>query len=86
MTWIQHYYDNKAGWMNLIGTKDPIIPRILYHRYAKMTKKSFIGLYLFKTWGPPYGKVKKTFKELPGTQVSKDSGKKFEPEKKVAHH
>ncbi len=28
-----------------------------------MTKKSFISIYLFKTWGPPYGKIKKTFKD-----------------------
>jgi hypothetical protein len=35
-----------------------------------MTKKSFIGIYLFKTWGPPYGKIKKTFRDS-GNSVSK---------------
>lgn len=86
LTWIQHYYNNKEGWMNLLGASNPIISRIMYHRFSKMTKKSFIGLYLFKSWGPPYGKVKKTFKELPGTQNATNAGKKFEPEKKVVQH
>lgn len=72
--------------MNLLGTKDPILPRILYHKFSKMTKKSFVGLYLFKSWGPPYGKVKKTFRDQGGASAPKVSSKKFEPEKKTAHH
>lgn len=86
LTWIQHYFNNKEGWMNLLGTKDPIIPRILYHKFSKMTKKSFAGLYLFKSWGPPYGKFKKTFKEGGSPSSGKVSTKSLEPEKKVAGH
>jgi sulfide:quinone oxidoreductase len=63
LTWIQHYYGNVAGKLNLLGSKNSIISKILYHKFSKMTKKSFISIYLFKTWGPPYGKIKKTFKD-----------------------
>jgi len=39
-------------------------------------KKKFLDYYLFKTWGPPYGKIKITFKELPG---SPEAEKKTSP-------
>jgi len=29
------------------------------------TSKKYLDYYLGKTWGPPYHKMKKTFKELP---------------------
>lgn len=31
-------------------------------------KKKFLDFYLKKTWGPPYWKFKKSFKELPGEE------------------
>ena len=82
LTWVQHSYDQKEGWQNLMGSTNPIIATILYQRFAKMTRKSFIGLYLFKSWGPPYGKVKKTFKEIPGFTPPKVESKHLEPERK----
>jgi hypothetical protein len=82
LTWVQHSYDQKEGWQNLMGTSNPIVATILYQRFSKMTRKSFIGLYLFKSWGPPYGKIKKTFKELPGAAPAKVESKHLEPERK----
>lgn len=82
LTWIQHYYDQKEGWWNLKGANNSLIATILYQRFAKMTRKSFMGLYLFKSWGPPYGKFKKTFKEIPGAQATKVESKHLEPERK----
>jgi len=65
-----------------MGTTNPVVAVILYQKFAKMTRKSFIGLYLFKSWGPPYGKIKKTFKELPGVQAAKVDSKHLEPDRK----
>jgi len=79
---VQHYYNQKEGWLNLLGTNNRIIAIILYQRFVKMTRKSFSGLYLFKSWGPPYGKFKKTFKEIPGAKSTKVDSKHLEPERK----
>jgi hypothetical protein len=79
---VQHYYNQKEGWMNLLGAKNPLIAMILYHKFSKMTRKSFIGLYLFKSWGPLYGKFKKTFKEIPDTKPVKPSSSHLEPDRK----
>ena len=86
MVWVQHNYNQKEGWMNLLGANNPILSRVFYHHFSKVTKKSFISLYLFKTWGPPYGKVKKTFKETPGSKPKKTDSKHLEPTKKEASH
>lgn len=85
LTWVQHYYNQKEGWLNLLGSKNKIIAWALYHKFSKATKKSFIGLYLFKNWGPPYGKIKKSFPAVKGAQPAKDSAKSLEPDRKSTH-
>lgn len=71
--------------MNLLGTSNRVIAWVLYHKFSKGTKKSFIGFYLFKSWGPPYGKVKKTFPKIKGAQPVKIDTKNLEPDHKGSH-
>lgn len=53
-------------------------------------RKKFLDFYLFKTWGPPYHKLKKTFKELPGSPEANAPKQglfdKYFAKKEAAHH
>ena len=87
--WVQHYYGGKEGFWNLLGATNPILSRMFYLRFKNL-KKTFMGHYLFKTWGPPYQRLKKTFKELPGTKPQSSSKltsviSSLVPEKKAQH-
>lgn len=41
---------------------------IRYYAWAKGFKKTFIELYLEKNWGPPYYRMKKSFKAPAGEE------------------
>jgi len=43
------------------------IARVRYWYWAKNQKKKFLNYYLAKSYGPPYHKILKTFRELPGS-------------------
>lgn len=66
LTYVRHYYDNKEASGHLAHKNGGPISRLRYLYWGKPQRKKFQGYYLFKTWGPPYHKFKKTFKELPG--------------------
>lgn len=51
-----HYYDQKAGAMNLFDKGGMFFAFLRYYFWAKFNKKRFLAFYLFKTWGPPTGK------------------------------
>ena len=40
------------------------IAYVRYLYWAKGQKKNFLKYFLFKTWGPPFGKKMKTFSKL----------------------
>jgi sulfide:quinone oxidoreductase len=56
-----------------------------YYNWSKNFKKAFIDIYLEKNWGPPYYRLKKSFK-LPAGETDEHSFlSKFLPGKKEAH-
>lgn len=61
MTYVEHYYDGKEGRHHLSGKNGGVISNIRYYYYGKLQKKKFLGLYLFKSWGPPGNKFKTQF-------------------------
>ena len=61
MTYVETYYDQKPGRHHLSGASRGIISNIRYYYYGKLQKKKFLGLYLFKSYGPPGGKFKQQF-------------------------
>ena len=61
MTYVEHYYDQKASLLNMLGKNGGLISKIRYYYWGKAQKRKFLGYYLFKTWGPPTFKFKKTF-------------------------
>ena len=61
MTYVEHYYDQKPARAHLLGQNGGIISSIRYYYYGKLQKRKFLGLYLFKSWGPPGNKFKKQF-------------------------
>lgn len=71
MTFVEHYYDQKPGSLNLVGKNGGIIAKLRYMNWAR-GKKGFMDFYLGKNYGPPYYKLKKSFK---------DSGAAAEPAK-----
>jgi len=83
MTFVAHYYDQKPQTGNLVGKNGGIIARLRYYNWAKNQKKKFLGYYLFKTWGPPYGKLKKTFKDSPGGKEAQKDPHGYHAEKKT---
>jgi len=42
-----------------------IIAILRYLYWGKLQRRRFLGYYLFKTWGPPYYRFMRRFKELP---------------------
>lgn len=65
LTKICHHYDQKPGRFNMLGSQGGILSRIRYLQWARGVPKSFQGLYLFKSRGPPYYKISPKFSELP---------------------
>lgn len=61
MTYVEHYYDEKNGRHHLSGKNGGVVSNIRYYYYGKLQKKKFLGLYLFKNWGPPGHKFKTQF-------------------------
>jgi NADH dehydrogenase FAD-containing subunit len=59
---VEHTYTG-ATWQHLNTT--PVLGSVQEKLWARK-KKKFLDYYLHKTWGAPYYKFKKTFKELPG--------------------
>jgi len=62
LTFVEHYYDQKPGALNLLDRNGGIISKIRYSLWVK-GKKSFMDFYLGKNYGPPYYRLKQTFKE-----------------------
>lgn len=61
MTYVEHLYDQQPGRTHLLGKDRGVVSNVRYYYWGKMQKKKFLGLYLFKSWGPPGGKFKKQF-------------------------
>lgn len=59
---VEHNYSS-ATWKHL--NLNPLFTKVWEKMWAKK-KKKFLDYYLFKTWGAPYYKFKKTFKETSG--------------------
>ncbi len=72
VTFVEHTYD-KATWKHL--NQNPLFTSLWEKMWAKK-KKKFLDYYLFKTWGAPYYKIKKTFKELPGSPEAQAAASK----------
>jgi sulfide:quinone oxidoreductase len=87
ITYVVHLYDQKPGPLNLLDKNGGIISRLRYYYWGRSQKKEFLNYYLFKTWGPPYHKFKKTFKELPAEKEAalNPNSAKFTPIKKGSH-
>jgi len=64
LTFVEHYYDQKPTSWNLLDRSGGIIAKLRYINWARNQKKGFMDFYLGKTWGPPFYRIKKTFKEL----------------------
>lgn len=66
LTFVEHYYDQKPAGANLLDRNGGIISKLRYLNWARLQKKGFMDLYLGKSYGPPYYRIKKTFKEAGG--------------------
>ena len=64
LTFVEHYYDQKPGSLNLLDRNGGIISKLRYINWARNQKKGFMDFYLGKNYGPPFYRIKKTFKEL----------------------
>jgi NADH dehydrogenase FAD-containing subunit len=62
LTFVEHYYDQKPGTFNLLSKNGGIIAKLRYMNWVR-GKKGFMDFYLGKNYGPPYYKLKKTFKD-----------------------
>jgi len=62
LTFVEHYYDQKASSLNLLSRNGGIIAKLRYMNWVR-GKKGFMDFYLGKNYGPPYYKLKKTFKD-----------------------
>lgn len=78
-----HYYNDVEKNTNLLFKNGGIFARIRYLNYCKTKLKKFLDFYLFKNWGPPYYKLKKSFKELPKEEKKKVEEVKIEDPVKV---
>jgi len=78
MTFIDHYYDQKTGSLNLAGKNGGIIGKLRYMNWVR-GKKGFMDFYLGKNYGPPYYKLKKTFKDSGAAVESKQSSTPYTP-------
>jgi len=63
LTFVEHYYDQKSNSFNLLDKNGGIISKLRYLNWARLQKKGFLDLYLGKTYGPPYYRLKPSFKE-----------------------
>lgn len=63
---MKHYYDGKEDSGHLPHRNGGPISALRYKFWAGQMKGKFLDLYMGKLEGPPYWKMKKTFKELPG--------------------
>jgi len=63
LTFVEHYYDQKPGSMNLLAKNGGMIAKLRYSNWAR-NKKSFMDYYLGKNYGPPFYRIKKTFKDV----------------------
>lgn len=61
LTYVEHSYDGAPGRTHLLGKDGGIISNLRYYYWGKLQKRKFLGLYLFKSWGPPGNKFKKQF-------------------------
>ena len=61
LTYVEHYYDERPARFHLLDKSGGPISRVRYYYWGKLQKKKFLGLYLFKSWGPPGHKFKKQF-------------------------
>jgi len=84
LTYVVHKYDQKAESTNLLDAKGGLISRLRWHYWTKNQRKKFLSYYLFKTWGPPTFKIKKTFKELPA-DLEKANPSKYSVPKREKH-
>jgi sulfide:quinone oxidoreductase len=74
VTFICHKYDNVNAWHNLYFSDGGLLSQVRYPnnsfiRYSLWVrgfKKAFMDIYLEKNWGPPYYRIKKTFKSTDG--------------------
>jgi len=61
LTYMVHFYNQVEGKLNLLDKSGGPISVLRYLYWGKMQKKKFLSYYLFKTWGPPYGKIMPRF-------------------------
>ena len=73
ITFVQHYYDQKADRFNLVDKEGGVIAKMRYLNWTKKQKKDFAGLYLGKNYGPPYYGFPKSFSDSgKGGKVSEE--------------
>jgi len=84
MTFVAHYFDQKAASFNLVGSNGGLLSKLRYYNWAKNQKKKFLGYYLFKTWGPPTFKFKKRFSDPPGGKEAQTDPHGYHATKKTA--
>jgi NADH dehydrogenase FAD-containing subunit len=73
LTFVEHYYDQKPGSLNLLDRNGGIISKVRYSLWVK-GKKGFMDFYLGKNYGPPYYRLKPSFKEVPTSIEPTTSG------------
>lgn len=83
ITYVVHSYDQNAGKLNLLDKSGGLISTLRYYYWARNQKKKFLGYYLFKTWGPPTFRIKKTFKDTPGGKEAQKDPHGYHAEKRT---
>jgi len=88
LSFVVHFYDQKAGQLNLLGAGGglgKIFTRLRWHFWTKIQRRRFLSYYLFKTMGPPTFKFLKKFPELPAG-VETANPNKYSVVKREVHH
>ncbi|CAK61041.1 unnamed protein product (macronuclear) [Paramecium tetraurelia] len=86
LTFLCHKYNNENAWHNLYFSNGGFLAALRYYNWCKNFKKAFIDIYLEKNWGPPYYKLKKSFKLPEGEKDDHGFLSKLLPGKKDSHH
>lgn len=81
LTFVEHYYDQKPAGSNLLDKSGGIIAKLRYSNWAR-NKKSFMDLYLGKNYGPPYYRLKPSFKDAPEPAKEGEHSDKYTPVQK----
>ncbi|CAK65264.1 unnamed protein product (macronuclear) [Paramecium tetraurelia] len=85
LTFLCHKYNNENAWHNLYFSNGGFLAALRYYNWCKNFKKAFIDIYLEKNWGPPYYKIKKSFKLPEGESNDHGFLAKLLPGKKESH-